>query len=287
MRRKVFLWVIPSAVCLLAGAGRPATAASSLPPVDDAGRERFLREARLVRARAAPGGITLSRRATLSLDGFEHDAHIQTIDEAKPMANLEGGAELDFRDSYRHNVVAYRLDRLLGLGMVPVTVVRTYEGRDAAYTWWVDGVRMSEGERLKRKVEAPDPRAWNQQIFVVRAFDQLIYNTDRNLGNLLIDGDWRIWMIDHTRAFKIFRKLDREQQLGTRCARQLLLALRGLDEATLRERMKDLLIPRQVEALLTRRDQIVAYYEAKVSLLGETAVLYDLPPRTGAESREP
>jgi hypothetical protein len=33
----------------------------------------------------------------------------------------------------------------------------------------------------------------------MRAFDQLIYNTDRNLGNLLIDGDWRIWMIDHTR----------------------------------------------------------------------------------------
>jgi len=282
MRRQIFLWGIPSAVCLLAGAGRASTAASSLAPVDDVARERFLREGRVVRAHAAPGGITLSRRATLSLDGIEHDAHIQTIDEARPMANLEGGPELDFRDSYRNNVAAYRLDRLLGLGMVPVTVVRAYKGRDAAYTWWVDDVRMSEGERLRKKVDVPDSNRWNHQIFVVRVFDQLIYNTDRNLGNLLIDGDWRIWMIDHTRAFKVFRRLEREQQLGSRCARQVLAALRGLDEPTLREQMEDLLIPRQVEALVARRDQIVAYYDAKVSQLGEAAVLYDLPPRTGA-----
>jgi len=40
-------------------------------------------------------------------------------------------------------------------------------------------------------------------MWVVRLFDQLIYNTDRNLGNLLIDKSWRLWMIDHTRAFKV------------------------------------------------------------------------------------
>ena len=117
-------------------------------------------------------------------------------------------------------------------------------------------------------------------------FDQLIYNTDRNPGNLLIDGDWRIWMIDHTRAFKIFKTVGSEEQLGTRCARQMLTTLRGLDEPTLRERMEDVLSSGQIEGLLARRDQVVAYYDATVAELGEAAVFYDLPPRTGAEPPE-
>jgi len=276
------LWAFVSVTSLAAGAGEPPTSVSAPTELDDAAKERFLLEGRVVRTKDARGGSTSSRRAMLSLGGIEHEAHVQTIDEARSIANLEGGAELDFRDSYRNNVAAYRLDRLLGLGMVPVTVARPYEGRTAAFTWWVDDVRMSEGERLKKKVLAPDASSWNYQIFVVRVFDELIYNTDRNLGNLLIDGDWRIWMIDHTRAFKIFKTLRREKQLGTRCARQLLAALRGLDEPTLRQKMDDLLIPGQVDGLLARRDLMVAYYDAKVAELGEAAVLYDLPPRTGA-----
>jgi hypothetical protein len=241
-------------------------------------RERFLLEGRIVRDRDAGGGISGSRRVTLSLDGIEHDAHVQSIDETKPMATLESGPELDFRDSYVNNVAAYRLDRLLGLGMVPVTVVRRYKRGDASFTWWIDDVKMSERERKKKKVEPPDVARWNRQAFVVRVFDELIYNTDRHLGNLLIDGEWRMWMIDHTRAFKIFKSLARERSLGTRCPRQLLAALRSLDEVTLRQKMADLLTQGQIDGLLARRDRIVAYYDARIAELGEAAVLYDLQP---------
>ncbi|HEX9190418.1 MAG TPA: hypothetical protein VGB87_25300 [Vicinamibacteria bacterium] len=271
-----------SIASLAARAGEPPVTASALAGLDDAAKERFLLEGRIVRSRDAGGGVTSSRRATLRLDGVEHDAHVQTIDVAKPMANLDDGPpELDFRDSYKNNVAAYRLDRLLGLGMVPVTVVRRHGKDNAAFTWWVDDVRMSERERRRRKIEPPDATRWNRQVAVVRAFDELIYNTDRHLGNLLIDGDWRIWMIDHTRAFKVFKTIGRPQRLGTRCARQLLAALRRLDGDALRERMRDVLVPGQVEALLARRDQIVAHYDARVRALGEAAVLYDLPPRGG------
>jgi len=244
----------------------------------DADRERFLLEAAIVRRRSAPGGITGSERATLrSADGWEHDAHIQRIDQHKMATPIGATIELDFHDSYRNNVAAYRLDRLIGLGMVPVTVVRD----DASFTWWVDDVVMDEKARHLKKipVPAPDLDAWNRQMWVLRVFDQLIYNFDRNLGNLLIAKEWQIWMIDHTRAFKHFKQVKTPKDLGPRVARELLAGMRRLDEPTLKGSMKGLLAGSQINGLLARRDWIVKHYDAKIAQLGEAAVLYDHPSR--------
>jgi hypothetical protein len=257
------------------------------PILDDAGREAFLLEGEIVRTRNPPKGVTNTIRATLSRDGYSHDAHIQAIDEHKTSAAMGGGVEIDFRDTYKNNVAAYRLDRLLGLGMVPVSVVRRHENKLAAFTWWVDDVIMDEEERVTKKRHTPDAEAWNRQMYVVRAFDQLIFNFDRNLGNLLVDKDWRIWMIDHTRAFKIFKVVANEKELGPRIPRAFLAALRRLDEPTLRPVMKDLLDGAQIQGLLKRRDQVVAHYDKKIAESGEAAVLYDLPSRVIEPAPEP
>jgi hypothetical protein len=45
-----------------------------------------------------------------------------------------------------------------------------------------DGSREAE----KKKRAPPDEDGFNHQMYIVRVFDQLIYNTDRNLQNLLI-----------------------------------------------------------------------------------------------------
>lgn len=278
---------------LLLAIGPAAAQQATAPPaplkitLSDAEQERFLLEAEIVRRRSAPGGITGSERATLRREGLEHDAHIQGIDEHKHQKQLASGFEIDFHDSCRNNVAAYRLDRLLGLGMAPVTVVRSYQDRPASFMWWVDDVVMDEKARLKKKVHAPDVDAWNEQMFVVRVFDQLIYNFDRNLANLLICSDWRIWMIDHSRAFKIFKELKTPKNLGPRCARELLAGLRRLDHPTLEVAMKDLLERPQISGLLARRDWIVKYYDAKIAELGEKAVLYDFPARVNETAAAP
>jgi hypothetical protein len=280
MHGVVLVWALAASVTLSPRDEQAAVPAPAATLSTDAEQEAFLTEAKVVKTRAAGGGgITGALRATLRLGELQHDALVQSIDEEKPFMDLARGRELEFRDSYKNNVVAYRLDRLLGLGMVPVTVVRVHEGKKAGFTWWVDDVQMDERARLAKKIGVPDTVAWNRQMWVVRLFDQLIYNTDRNLGNLLIDKDWRIWMIDHTRAFKMFTEPKSPKNLATQCARGLLEALRHLDHATFAEATKDLLSEGQVKGLLARRDFIVKYYDERIKVAGEAVVLYDLPTR--------
>jgi hypothetical protein len=281
MHGVVLVWALAASVTLSPSrdeqAAGPAPGASA---TSDAEQEAFLTEAKVVKTRGAGGGgSTGALRATLRLGGLQHDALVQTIDQEKPFFDLPRGREMEFRDSYKNNAAAYRLDRLLGLGMIPVTVVRVHEGKRASFTWWVEDVMMDERARLAKKIAAPAVEAWNRQMWVVRLFDQLIYNTDRNLGNLLIDKDWRLWMIDHTRAFKMFTEPKSPQELATHCARGLLEALRRLDHATLAAATRDLLSEGQVKGLLARRDFIVKYYDERIREAGEAAVLYDLPRR--------
>ena len=278
--KKLILLTAWVASCVPALAGMPET---------DAEREQFLLHADVVKQKGAPGGITGSYRATLKLGDFQHDAHIQPHDEYKGQLQLGSGLELDFRDTWRNNVAAYRIDRMLGLGMIPVTVVRRDERsqRLASYTWWVDDVLMVERERYEKKVQAPNPTEWNRQIYVVRLFDQLIYNFDRNLGNLVIDKSWRIWMIDHTRGFKVFKELREEKNLSESCEADLLARLRTLEKPALVEATKDLLSEGQVDGLLGRRDKIVKIYEQRIAAKGEERVLYHMPSRLAAAPAAP
>lgn len=251
------------------GAQAPPATSAAPPALSHAEMEAFLSKARIVRTRPVSKGVTGTVRATLSDGSRTHDASIQTIDERKHALTTARGTEVNFRDAWQFNVAAYRLDRLLELDMVPVSVERRFNGQEAAFTWWVDDVMMDEGERVKQKIEAPDRAGWSQQIWTMRVFDQLIDNTDRNLGNLLITSTWRLWLIDHTRAFRWTRTL-RQPHYLMRCDRALLEKLRAIDRDTLRKAMGRYLGGEEIDALLARRDLIVAHFER----MGETA-LYD------------
>ncbi len=241
-------------------------------------QETFLSSAKIVSTRTLSEGITRSSRGTLSDGQLTHDASIQSIDEFKMTKVTTMGTEINFKDTYKANIAAYRLGKMLGLAhMIPPSVDRKVKGESSAVTWWVDDVLMTEKERFFAKAKPPNPDRWNEQMYIVRVFDQLIYNTDRNLGNLVIDNSWELHMIDHTRAFRTHKQLKSERDL-LRCDRQLFKALQVLNAATLQEELRPYLTNNEIEAVLNRRDRIVKIFEAKAEDQGDSAVFYDFLP---------
>jgi hypothetical protein len=242
-------------------------------------KEQFLRTANIVQTRDLATGVTNSRRAVMDDGKIKHDAHIQTIEVSKASYQTQRGTELNFRDSYKYNMAAYELAKLLGIeNMIPPSVERKVGGTSAAVTWWVDDSMMTELDRTKKSQQPPDLDRWNKQMYVVRVFDQLIYNTDRNLGNLVIDKEWNIWMIDHTRAFRLMSKLENPKNLA-QCDRNLLAKLKALDKKSIQQRVGKFLTGMEIDGVLKRRDLIVKFFEEEIANKGEATVLYDLPPR--------
>jgi hypothetical protein len=205
-----------------------------------------------------------------------HDASVQRIDDFKfVFQGDDGSREANFKDSYRFNIAAWKLARMLGIeDMIPPSIERSYEGMPGSFTWWIDDVQMDEGERVKDGVSAPDAERWDQEMQVVHVFDELIYNTDRNLTNLLIDKQWRIWMIDHTRAFRAQHDLRNNKNL-VKCDRNLLAKMKALNAASLGKQLSHYVSNEEIRGLLARRDTIVRFVEQEGA-----AALYDRPPRT-------
>ena len=244
------------------------------PPLPAAQVRDFLLSAKIIKHQDLGKGTTHPVRLTLSNGTLTHDAVFSSVQETIPIMRFaDGRTELDFVDSYEYNIAAYQLAQLLGLdGMMPVTVAREWDRRKGSLTWWVDSA-MDEEARLKRKIQPPDREAWNRQMYRMRVFAQLTADTDRNLGNVLIDHDWKLWMIDFTRAFRHTRTLLAPGDLQ-RCDRQLLAKLRELTADAVATKTAPYLGRAEVDALMTRRDVIVANFEKLITERGEERVLY-------------
>lgn len=249
--------------------------ASPVAVLTDEDIEQFLLNAKVLKTISFSKGATKARRVSMSDGRMTHDAQIQDVNIEK--AIFEVGpkhTEINFKDLFRYNVAAYRLSRLLGLTNVPVSVERVVDGKPAAVTWWLDDVAMEEGDRSKKKIEGNGLRRRNYWA-VMAVFDELIQNRDRNAGNILWSSDWRLWMIDHTRAFRLGKSLLQPKALAS-CDRELLDRLRGLTRPALAAAVGTTLIAPEIDALLARRDLIVKLFDERVATLGPAAVLFAL-----------
>jgi hypothetical protein len=236
--------------------------------------QEFLLTAKIVASKELGKGVTHPWRLTLTDGTLKHDAVFQAVNERKPSISFAmGGGEVNFVDSYLYNLAAYRLAELLELdSMMPVTVERKWKGNTGALSWWVTA-KWEEGQRLKLKLQPPNPGAWNNQMFRMRVFAQLVYDTDRNLGNVLITEDWKLWMIDFTRGFRLYKQLKSPGDLQ-RCDRNLLEKLRTLTTDLVTAHTKQFLTKPEIEALMARRDLLVKHFDGLIAAKGEASVLY-------------
>jgi hypothetical protein len=238
--------------------------------------EQFLLHAKIVNRKRADKGVTNTTQATLSDGRVTHDAQIQTVDEHKMRFDAGKATEFNFKDTYRFNIGAYRLAGLLGLKNVPMSVKRNVDGKPAAMTWWIDDVQFDEEGRLKQKSpQGPDPERTAKQVHVLHVFDELIQNRDRNTGNMQWTRDWTLWMIDHTRAFRLGKDLLKPDQL-TRCDRALFDAMKRLTLQDLTKAMGDIMEKDEITAVLARRDKLVAFFEDRIKRRGEAVVLFTM-----------
>src|SRR3954453_680704 len=236
--------------------------------------KQFLLTAKIVHVKNSSKGITQPLRLTLSDGKLTHDASYQAVDEHKSVLQMsDGHTEMNFVDSYKYNLAAYQLAEMLGVeDMLPVYVERKYIRGPGSLSWWL-AVKMDEADRVKQKIAGPNPDAWNNQMYRIRVFDELVRDNDANLTNVLIGEDWKIWRVDFTRAFRPNRDL-RDANNLVRCDRQLLEKLKTLNAQQLSEKTKHYLTKNELTAVIARRDKIVARFEQLVREKGEAAVLY-------------
>jgi hypothetical protein len=239
----------------------------------DAGKEKFLLAAKILSAEDIGHGVTRPVRVQMQLDGVTHAASIQVVDKDLPDFFSSDGIRAPSRDSWRYNVAAYKVDRLVGLQMVAVTVQRPYRAKPAAYSWWVDNVMFEEAERIKKDIVPPDQESYDRQRCLSRVFDELIINIDRNYANLLISKDWKLALIDHSRSFNTYHGIRNRENL-TRCSRPLLEAMKELTGASLSGATGAYLTASERDALLSRRDRIVEFFQDRTREKGEENVFF-------------
>lgn len=267
----------PAVIVLLSGAGQFTS--PEIARRDET--ERFLLSAEIVASAPVGEGVTRPVRLTLRADGVEGRAIWKSVTTAP------GGVQ----DEWRFEVAAYRMDKLLGLGMVPPTVEREFRGVKGSLQLWVD-TAFSLLNVAEKGIPIPEAarKSVEDRKYLTRAFDSLIANDDRTQQNVRYTADWRTILIDHSRAFRsdpgsfkslYFGRLGTKKNaegrpfLIRRLPRTFVEKLRALDIDRVRASVRPFLTDDETRAVMARRDLLLKEIEASMNEAGGGGFLYD------------
>ena len=217
--------------------------------------EAYLKTAEVVGMEELKVGVTRPRRAKLAPGG--------PVD-AIAWKPIRPGRYNGYWESYKSEIAAYELDKYFGLGMVPPTVEKRVEGNLGAAVMWASPTQSFKdlgGVPGQQRVKGPPPAqiaTWMRQITRAKMFDNLIGNTDPNLGNWLVDPSWNLILIDHTRAFTSTKNLYHPL---TSVDAELWDKMKALDEASLATAVGAWLEKDAIKAILERRNKMAEVVE--------------------------
>jgi len=165
---------------------------------------------------------------------------------------LPPGDYRGFRESYKAEIAAYEMDKLLGMDMVPPSVERQLQGSTGAAQLWVEDVSGVKAGDLPSGSLRDD---WEAQLARMTMFDDLIGNRDRNLGNMLRDARWSLILLDHSRAFGTSTDLPRRL---SRIDQGYWAKIEGLTRDRLDTALRTWLGEAEIQAILDRREKMRA-----------------------------
>jgi hypothetical protein len=228
--------------------------------------EDYVRTADVVSMEKIGTGITGPRRARTAPGG---------LIESFSWKAIAPGTYRGYWESYKGEIAAYELDKLLGLDMVPPAVERKLEGEVGAAIMWVAPTKSFK--QLGGVPQPPRERAydWSRQIIRAKMLDNLIGNPDPNLGNWLVDPAWNIVLIDHSRAFTPTAKMTHEMTFVDSI---LWNRMKALDRKVLADAVGAWLSIDQIEGVLRRRNTMKKLIDALVAQRGAAAVFVPAAP---------
>lgn len=253
--------VVCAAPALRAQTAPAAAACARVWTGHEAEIERLLGTAPVERLESVPIGVTKPQRGYLPPGSLVERFAWKALPPQR-----RGG----FTESYKAEIAAYQLDRLLDMGMVPPVVERTIEGKAGAAILWIE--HTTPWNKDKPPV-GPEPR-WSKQISRMKLFDQLIANIDRNQGNLMYDADWHLFLIDHSRAFTTRLSADGIAPIAT-VDRTLWGKMEAMTAADLDRVLGPWLDADARKALLARRDRMRKDIAKLVRQRGEKGVFLE------------
>jgi len=243
--------------------------------------EDFLSSAKMVAKEDIPIGITKPIKITLEGNGVKVHAKFSSVNQSGTNEKLaDGSVEMYFLDSYKSDLAAYELSKMLGMESVPPAVERQIERKDGIVQIWIENLTSYDSWIKEGNTGQPSSIYLRRQVKDMRTFDLLIRNTDRHRANIMWDPSDNLWLIDNTRSLARNPKL-REGEEFEGCSRDLYNAINSLDAKEVKKQLKPYLGTFEINALMKRRDQLIKLIDKEIKQKGENEVLFnygDPPP---------
>jgi hypothetical protein len=239
--------------------------------------EKLLLTADIVKAQELKEGVTKPWRLFLK----------KGDDELSGCWKNPQGIQKGHLEGWQYEIAAYQMDKLLGLNMIPPTVEREFDGRQGSLQLWAE-IEFSLLDIMNQGIPLPDrnPEAtiFNRGKYLARAFDSLIGNDDRTQQNVLYTKDWRVILIDHSRAFRSTRKYRKRLLYGNKGSKEKKLfrqlpysfveKIKALEFDKIKKAVGPYLTDNEINAVLDRKKLLLAEIEEMIKEMGQDKVLY-------------
>lgn len=227
--------------------------------------EKVLREAKVEKVEKEKlGGRTGPWLVTLDDHGAKQRAIFRYVDRLRPHPTP---------DSYKYDLAAYVLARLLGIELIPPVVEREIEGRKGSLQVFLENC-IREKDRKRKKLEPPNPEAFTKALEATKVFENLAYDECQDADDLYVHReDWHVCRVDFSEAFAPVSELMPGCEIIV-CSRKFYEGLLKLDEETVKSTLRRYLSDEEIGALLARKDLIITKIKALIAEKGEEAVLF-------------